>query len=145
MERAHSRITGWLTAGLLAVSLAAVPLGTAEARSFGGHFAHGGGMPWVPHGGGNWGHGGWGHGGWGHGGGWNGWHGRYGHYGHYGYGYGYGWPFVTGLAAGALLSAPYGYDGYYDDYYGGPGYCRTVLVPRGPMYHRYYVRRTVCD
>lgn len=142
MEFGASRIACGLAAGVLAVAFAAIPSGAAEARVGGGGM-HARGTPWV-HGGRTW-----------HGAGWNrGWHGnyaRYGRYGRYGYGYGYGrygYPLATGLAAGALLAAPYAYgnSGYYgDDYYGGTRNCRTELVPRGNIHTRYFVQETVCD
>ena len=102
-------------AGLAALSLAAfAPSDLAVAAPFHGH---GGGFHGGWHGGGF--HGGGFHRGW-HGGGWHGggWHG----------GWGGGWAgpaIVGGLAAGALLAAPYayGYNGctYYQPMYDAYG------------------------
>ncbi len=97
----RNTITRTTIAGLTALSLMGSLVATTEPAAAAGRF-HGGGF----HGGGFHGHsfhgGGWHGGGW-HGGGWHGggWHG--------------GWAgpaIVGGLAAGALLAAPYAYGGY---------------------------------
>jgi hypothetical protein len=142
MEIGASRIACGLAAGILAVAFAAVPLGSADARVYAGG-VHRAGTPWVQ----------------GRGVGVNrGWHGNYGRYGRYGAygrygGYGrYGYPVAGGLAAGALLAAPYAYrnGGYYgdaaygDEYYRGTN-CRTEMVKHGNIHTRYEVQETVCD
>jgi hypothetical protein len=112
----RNTMTRTTIAGLAALSLMGSLIATAEPAAAGDF--HGGGGGW--HGGGwHGGGGGWHGGGW-HGGGWHGggWHGGGWHRG----GWNGGWAgpaIVGGLAAGALLAAPYAYGNGYG--YGGCG------------------------
>ncbi len=108
-----------LIAGVTALSLTASVFGATEAAAAAG--------------GGGWHGGGWHGGGW-HGGGWNGggWHGGHGHW-HGGAGW-WGPAIVGGLAAGALLAAPY--------YYGSPGGC-YAYAPTYDAYGNYIGQQLV--
>jgi hypothetical protein len=113
MRNTISRAT---IAGLAALSL----MGSLVASEPAAAQFHGGGRGGGFHGGGGWHGGGWHGGGWHRGGGWA------------------GPGIVGGLAAGALLAAPYAY-GYGDGPYGYGGYgygyggCRSYA----PIYYAY--------
>jgi hypothetical protein len=114
-----------LTKAIAATSLAALMAASAADPALAAFRMGGGGF----HGGGAWRGGGW-HGGWG-GGGWHG--GR----GYYGGGWGWGPAVIGGLAAGALLAAPYYYYGY-----GGYGGC--VSQPVYDAYGNYIGSQPIC-
>ena len=110
-----------IIAGLAALSLGASALATAEPASAAWH-GHGGGFHGAWHGGGIARGGGWHGGGW-HGGGW------------------WGPAIVGGLAAGALLSAPYAYGYGYGYPYGGYG---CTYQPMYDAYGNYIGQQPVC-
>jgi hypothetical protein len=113
----RNTISKAMIAGVAALSLAGSVFATTEPATAAGFWRGGGGF----HGGG-WHGGGW-HGG---GRGWNG-----------GGGWGWGGPAVIGgLAAGALLAAPYYYGGYGNGYGYGYGYGNTC-TGYSPMYDAY--------
>jgi hypothetical protein len=120
----RNTITRTTIAGLAALSLMGSLVATSEPAAAGGVHVGGGGHGGGFHGGGGGFHGGGWHGG---GGGWHGggWHGGGG--GWHGGGWG-GAAVVGGLAAGALLAAPYAY---------GNGYGYNGCGQYAPIYDAY--------